>query len=274
MTDADQQILWRQGDVLGSELIETLGLKHPEFPDDTVAIVVSHDCDLVNVEKETEVELIIGRTIASLGDASHAKVARRLHIEFSTQGGKIAVELAAPLKRSVSKTRLSGKSPNLDFRLDVRNRETLQRWLAARYRRTAFPDEFNKRLKKLRDRVKKVLGPVGQHVRAVLIDLDDGATVEREGPDDLYELHVTLLYDSAHDEPGAYSATEKAAKKIEDIFEENFFSIDNGRWQYIRLAGCVATSDNAMSIADSEKLRRWDLDDMSLRRDPQETMLG
>lgn len=274
MTDTDREIPWRQGHVLGSALAAALDLRHPESPGDTVVVVVSHDCDLVNEEKEPNAEVVIGRTIAALGAASYAKVARRLHIEFSKQSGNVAVELEAPLKRTVSKACLVGQSPNLDFRLDAKNRETLQRWLAARYRRTALPDEFNRRLKaKLIEKVKKALDPAGPYVRAVFLDFDDGATVERKGPSDLYVLQVTLLYDSAKNEPEAYAAAEKAAEKIEDIFEGEFRSSETGQWRDIHFTGCDVISDNAITVAQSELLRRWDLDDRSLRREPPETML-
>ena len=53
---------WRQGHVLPLEAIQTLRLAHPDAPDSTCAVVISHDCDLANddLQIESSVEIIIG----------------------------------------------------------------------------------------------------------------------------------------------------------------------------------------------------------------------
>ena len=54
---------WRQGHVLTAEATQALGLSHPETPDSTCVVVISHDCDLANhdLQVEPHVEIIIGR---------------------------------------------------------------------------------------------------------------------------------------------------------------------------------------------------------------------
>ena len=64
----------------------------------------------------------------------------------------------------------------------------------------------------------RALENAGPHVLAVYFDLDNGEAHERSGPDDVYELRVTLLYDSERDEEVAYAAAQKAADAIENSF--------------------------------------------------------
>jgi hypothetical protein len=112
----------------------------------------------------------------------------------------------------------------------------------------------------------------GEHVLAVFFDVDAGREVDRNGPEDVYDLRVTLLYDSTEDEPKAYEAARKAATAIEEAFEQALFR--DGKWRDIRLLSCDAASDNAMTVAESRHLKRWRLDHMSLQDEPRQAMLA
>ena len=151
---------------------------------------------------------------------------------------------------------------------------TLQLWLAARYHRAAFADEFENRLKakpaKLDRKIAKAFDDAAQHVLAVFFNVDDGEEVKRDGPDDVYQLRVTVLYDSALDEPKAYEAAQRAADAIESEFEKALLA--NGQWHDIQLLSCDAVSDAAMTVAESRMLKRWRLDHMSLEEEPLQPM--
>jgi hypothetical protein len=69
----------------------------------------------------------------------------------------------------VPKLDLCGHAPSATLRIDSAGRNTLQHWLAARYRRSAFPDEFDRHLvgTGVADRLKKILAPLGNHIVAV-----------------------------------------------------------------------------------------------------------
>lgn len=139
---------WRQGLVLQHQAASALGLTSAEDPDSTVVVVISHDCDIANpAEREPVVEVIVGKRIASLGADSNAKTARRLHVEFQTDEGVVPVELVAVDKVAVEKRRLLSTTPRAGWALTPEGLVTLQLWLAARYRRAAFADEFERRLK-------------------------------------------------------------------------------------------------------------------------------
>jgi hypothetical protein len=161
---------WRQGHVLSNEAVEALRLSASEASE-CLALVISHDCDLAaSPEPEPLVEIIVGRRIAAEdGNHTYAKNARRLHVTFQ-QGEKTVVgELLATSKATVSKSELAAFEPRSDLSLTAQAKSILQRWLAARYRRSAFADEFVKRLDDagLGDRLARIVKPSGSHIRGI-----------------------------------------------------------------------------------------------------------
>ena len=267
---------WRQGHLLRPEAAASLGLSFPGSSDETLVVVVSHDCDLAAApDREPQVELIVGRRIDAPGADTHAKTARRLHIVFEGEQGEMAVELLATHKTARPKQAVFAAGPRTDWVLSPESLVTLQHWLAARYRRAAFADEFESRLKakpgQVDKKMAKALAKAGTHVLAVLFDVDEGAEVARTRPEDTYQLRIELLYDSMKDEPAAFAASHQAAAEIENAFEAAFF--DGIRWSQIQLLSCEAVSDSVMTVAQSRLLKRWRLDHVSLADDPQQPML-
>lgn len=267
---------WRQGHVLADEAVAAFGLVSSAGPDNTIVVIVSHDCDVTaDSAREPVVEVVLGRRIDRLGADANAKTARRLHIPFSQGGNDIPVELEMTTKTGLPKHAVLASKPKADLTLSAKARVTLQHWLAARYHRAAFAEEFEARLKakpgKLGEKIVKALDAAGEHVLAVYFDVDGGEERERGGPDDVYELTITLLYYSERDEEVAYAAAQKAADAIERAFETALCT--NGKWHDIKLLSCETASDQAMSIAASRMLKQWRLDHMSLKDDPPQVML-
>ncbi len=275
MGEWSRETPWRQGDVLPDDASKALDLSHPESPERTFVVVISHDCDLTaDPDREPFVELVTGRLVDAIKADSHAKSARRLQIEFHGPQGLLAAELSAVHKAFVKKDDLAPFDPRTDVSLDAQGLSILQHWLAARYRRAAFPDEFERRLKeaKMPRRIEKALDTAGKHVVAVLFDIDGGEDSQRNGPDDLYRLGIYLLYDTSQNESDAEAATRSAADVIEKTFESAFQSQDNA-WKNIQLEYCDVISDQAMSYADSRMLKQWRLEYISLEDDPQQPVL-
>jgi hypothetical protein len=149
---------------------------------------------------------------------------------------------------------------------------TLQSWLAARYRRAAFPDEFERRLSDggAKNRLAKILASSGAYIRALFFDVDAGEDIVRAGPEDAYALDVVILY--AGEDADAFKAATKASEQIEALFKKSFFTPQNG-WRDIELQGCIVISDGAMTVDQASQLRQWRLEYMSLREDPPEPTL-
>lgn len=280
MTGLDRQFSWRQGDVLTDEAANALGFVAQDGCDGTFAVIISHDCDLsAVVDKEPTAEVIVGRRIDKLGADSYGKTARRLHIEYQTEAGPIALELMATAKQPLDKRVLFMSGPRQDMWLDGQGIGILQRWLAARYHRAAFPEAFENRLRAARipgkrsflKRIEAILDDGGEHVRALLFDLDEGKTLERADGDP-YQLGIIILYDSLRDEPAAASLAIKAAGELEDLFEAAFHAQEAG-WQAIQLRYCDPISDSAITVAQREMLKLWRLEHMSLQDDPPQPMM-
>lgn len=281
MADSGRQFSWRQGDLLTGEAAVALGYCAQDAADATFVVVISHDCDLTaEIEKEPIAELIVGWRIDKLGGDSHGKTARRLHIEYQAKDGPIFLELMATAKQPIEKQKLFKFSPRNDIELDGQGIGILQRWLAARYHRAAFPEAFEDRLRSavipgkrtFLKKIELILANGGEHIRGLLFDLDEGRDIEREAPDDLYQLGINILYDSTKDEPTAAAAAEKAAEELEELFSTAFYSGQFG-WQNVRLLYCDSMSDNAITVAEREVFKQWRLEHMSLQDDPPQPMI-
>jgi hypothetical protein len=269
---------WRQGHVLPGDAVRKLGLIPADAcAESVVAVIVSHDCDLAQPpDAEPDVEVIVGHRVETLdGNCTHAKNARRLHLTYGGAGRTWGVELRSSAKKPVLKERLAEHLPAASFSPTPGERAILQNWLAARYRRAAFPDEFDRRLSAtgLRDRLAKILKPFGTHIAAVFFDVDGGEIHERSGPDDPYTIAVYLLYSTETDPETAEEAARQAAFAIRKAFQDRCIFKPRMQWQDFELAECLPIADTAMTIFEANRLKRWNADHISLRTDPQQAML-
>ena len=260
---------WRQGHVLTPEAAAALGIRRPDN-EPPVAVVVSHDCDLAqDVAQEPDVEVIVGRYVSHVdGNFSFGKNPRTLHLDVAVGSDAHSVELTSGAKRQVAKDDLGRFTPLNQAGMSAPGRTTLQRWLASRYRRCAFADEFETRLTnlKVRDGIGKVLKKNGHHISAVYFDVDQGKEVIRSGPHDTYALSIYILYDTGFDTIASEKAAGEAAAAIAKLFRTTCFT--SGTWTDIELLECEAISDQAMTVRLADSLARWSVDHMSLRTDP------
>lgn len=280
MADWDRNTPWRQGHLLKPETIKVLGIQHPEAPDATAVVVISHDCDLAQTcTNEPNVEILVGRFIKkSDGNYTHSKNLRKLHLPYVCSEQQVVVELLATSKCWVPKeggAGLVGHQPEPKLQLGSNERAILQSWLAARYRRAAFPDEFDRRLNDetaLRDRLAKILKLHGHYIPAIFFDVDEGEEVKRTGPDDSYILSIYLLYSTQTDPDLAEKDALKAKDAIVTAFKEECHD-KNGKWRWIELRECDVFADIVMTYAQSTLLKKWQADYLSLRGDPPQEML-
>lgn len=277
MAEWNRDTPWRQGHLLCDEAVEALGLRHSAGSESTLVIVASHDCDLAQApEGEPTVEVVIGCLVtASDGNCTHAKSARKLHVEFD---GRDAFwgEFEATSKAVIDKRRLNQFVPRADASLAPENRTIFQMWLASRYRRSAFPDEFERRLikeSKLHEKIAKAVKPHGKLITGVFFDVDGGSEVARVGPDDTYTLDITILHAAEPDFEEAAMAAQVAAEAIEKAFKEKLFN-PSGAWQHIELRYCEPLSESVMTYQLFKQLKRWRLEYMSLAAAPQQPVLS
>ncbi len=276
MAEWGRETRWRQGQVLAVETARELDLVDSEARDAVAVVVISHDCDLAQSPgNEPDVEVIVGRVIDEAnGNFTHAKNVRKLHLSFERNAGPVVVELLATAKAFISKEALLNHTPQTDLRLAPNALSILQRWLAARYRRAAFPDEFDRRLEDtgMKDQLTKILKPSGMHIPAIFFDVDQGEEVTRDGPDDPYTLDIYLLHVTTPDPAVAEAAANAARDQIEKAFKAKLY-IDNTGWQHIELGNCTVISDESMTYAQSRILKEWRLEYISLRAEPPQTIM-
>lgn len=275
MAEWNRNTPWRQGHLLSQDAITTLGLRHAARSEQTVVIVASHDCDLAQApEGEPKIEIVIGCLVTDKdGNCTHAKNARKLHVEF-VGGDTFWAEFEATAKSSIEKLKLNAFHPRSDAHLTSENHAIFQMWLASRYRRSAFPDEFERRLTqetKLADKIAKAVRPHGELITGVFFDVDEGAEVVRSGPDDTYTLDISILYDP--DADAAEHAASQAVDAIQTAFKAKLL-MSNQRWQYIELRFCEAISESVLSYQEFKQLKRWRLEHISLAADPQQSVLA
>lgn len=277
MAEWNRDTPWRQGHLLNTDAIAALGLRHNTSPEATVAVVASHDCDLAqDPEFEPLVEVLIGCPVAEKdGNCTHAKNARRLHVEF-TGASAFWGEFEATAKVSVGKWALNEFRPRADAILPPESRATFQMWLASRYRRSAFPDEFERRLTretKLAEKIAKAVKPHGELITGVFFDVDEGIEVIRDGPDDTYTLDITILHAADPNFEVAEKAADTAAKAIEQAFKEKLLAPAR-KWQLIELRSCEPVSESVLTYQQFKQLKRWRLDHVSLAANPQQPVLA
>jgi hypothetical protein len=269
---------WRQGHLLGNDAIEALGLRHTEVPDHTLVIVASHDCDLAQApEGEPVVEVVVGRLVTDKdGNCTHAKNARKLHVEFAGDAVFWA-EFEATAKLAIEKSALNDFGPRPEALLSPGNHAIFQMWLASRYRRSAFPDEFERRLTskefKLHEKIAKAIKPHGELIAGVFFDVDDGAEVTRDGSNDTYSLDIIILHAADPDFEAAEKATDTAAKEIEKVFRGKLFD-PTQKWRHIELRSCDPVSESVLTYQQFKQLKRWRLEHISLAAEPQQPLLA
>ena len=259
---------WRQGHILPEEAVSALGLGRGA---ETLVMVVSHDCDLANANLDLEpyVEVIAGkRPPSSDPNLANLKSPRTLHLAITCEGRTECIELTATDKQLVQKSALAAWRPDTRYRLDADNFFTLRRWLAARYDRAAFPDEFERRLRHETDLAERIntiakKDSVNRVVSGIYFEVGPREELDPEVP---YELTVVLVYTPGMDPLQNGDIAEDAGKAIAAGFRKRCLTEEaSGTWKHIRLMEVIAYSEEGISVARMKRLQRWHLDHMSMR---------
>lgn len=268
---------WRQGSILDQQTLRELLLSASvwDHPAD-LGVVVSHDCDIAaNPAIEPDVEVISGTLLSKEdGSLTHAKEARKLHLGLSAVDGAhpLVAQLKATEKFKIRKEQLAPYCPSTKLFLEPKELEILRRWLAARYRRHAFPDAFEMRFDKIEDKFREILKKSSGHLRAVLFDLDEHAGGDPKPIDAPYALDIYLVYTSAENSHESLKSAQETKTKIERAFQGKYRH--SGTWKEIELRSCEVISDNALTYAQYLQLVEWRSEGLSLRSDPPGPMTG
>jgi hypothetical protein len=225
--------------------------------DSEIGIVLSHDCDLARgPDKEPWVEIIIVQPITSpaQGNQTSMKNPRVLDFHGRLDGAAITGRVLAADRIVVPKARLAGHSPAAF--LDTDPAGLLASWIARRYIREAFPNEFDKRWKSAKGAIRDHLRSTGTYLDAIYLRLD-----ERElAPDEEYiVLARGSMLSEDYAEPTKRTLAQQALDGAMALLAQ-CDGIDVDEW--------VLLSEADMSLDDVRLLKRWDsLDDISFSED-------
>jgi hypothetical protein len=257
---------WRQGHLVGDTDAKSLKLRHPDFPKKTVVLVISHDCDVAqDTDKEPTIEVIVGYVVDQPDKSmSNAKNARLLELDF-VGDNPFRARFSFQNRLSIPKSRFQGLLPSVSSSLEKPDIQTLQRWLAFRYRRPAFPDAFDARIKdeKIADNLAKLSKVNGDSIIMLLFDLE----AEKDG---VFPLGILAVYKSKPDPGIALDHAKKLCEKINNLFETKLYDEAADVWRLIELRYCDPISDEDLTYAQYDGLPRWNLDYVSLAADPQQ----
>jgi hypothetical protein len=266
---AVKRCTWRQGSFISHEVAESLDLVSGRNQNE-VALVVTHDCDCVQgTQVEPFLEVMIGTSIDKLeANLSNAKSTRILHLECMKDGQPSILEIRASPKKVVPKSDLLPFDPDPSRILTTPSKKVLAMWLRARYQRTSFPDELNRRLKPIFSKLEDIgkSNPRAIHGFYLAHDPD-----EELNEDELYVISLFIVYDSELTD--AKKIAEDAANKLLRRFEEKYKTRVTQEfgvlWEYIELEVCEAIADTEFSFADMLSFQQFRLDYVSLREAPQ-----
>lgn len=262
---------WRQGHVLPPEAIQALGLSHPNVPDSTCVVVISHDCDLANDDLQSEpgVEIIVGCYLTK-GDGNYfwAKAPRTLHLEALHGGVPVVVELIATAKHFIPKQALAAFIPDTTHSFSGKSLSALRSWLAVRYNRAAFPDSFVHRLSqfKVDKGLAKLIEPIGQLLSAVYFDVDGGKEIDHSDGSP-YDLKIVLAYPPGDNPDQTADKVEKLEVLIDALFSEKHFDTTTEKWNGIDLKSCMSISEDDLPVSKARLLTQWRLEYMTLKAD-------
>ena len=257
---------WRQGSVVPNKIASDLQLV--SNPGEQFAMIITHDCDCVcDANEEPNYEVVTGRIIGKAdGNLTHAKSTRKLHLKLSTSGRTL--ELSALRKAVVPKKALMAAEPEMGWEMTLAEKRILVSWLAARYKRAAFPDELVRRLRPVQGVFKEANRTNGNLIRGIFLDFDPRSELAQTSREP-YSLVVSIVYESESQE--AEDAAKRVVEKLQRAFEQKFKVVDTQlglQWHEIELQICAAVSDVEFTYLDSLSTFVYRLDEVSLRCDP------
>jgi len=237
---------WRQGSVC-SDLARSVICKIP----DALAILLSHNCDIVQkrLDKEPNVEILIAVPIdQSDGNCIKGKNSRCYHFSLND----LFYEIKATERISVPRHFLVKNEPH-SSQLSMEEVNAIVHWFAQRYERPAFPDNFNKRLSDATKKViKNALEESGNLVSGIYISCP-----QNELPDNKPYQILFYVVMSVED----YGDIEKLGK-CEDISEAILESMNTkSHGIVVENSDNMCISEKEISLHDLRFLKRFTLFD-------------
>lgn len=243
---------WRQGIILSAKAFDS-SLPGDVITDQSSLVVVTQSCDLIHqsLVNEPHAVFLVIEPLESLDNGfRYGKHPRQIHLISDT--GKA---FSARAWNQVSIPREVLRDIPIEGADSISSDElrVLTDWLAKRYTRIAFPDNFNDLLHSKRNTFQKLIKKHHDLFLEILLYLEP---FDELPLDTKYRLICRLLMDDElHSDTTIFRAAEKFAEDLKKLFEE--CGID--------VVEIAPISDEDLSYADLKQLARWDYDYLSNR---------
>jgi hypothetical protein len=257
---------WRQGSVLPAALSTVVRWCDSDVapPAGARVVVVSHDCDIVSRDAHDPhvLDVIAGATAISPDQNNRfAKNPRRLVVTATAADGESElIQLEKRWKGSIRREDLA-KHPATGLSLSGDALDHLVLWLIRAVARSAFPDEFNARLKasKAFGKIRKTANKIDGQPLAIFVDL--GAQMTRELPvGEAYEIDFAVVLDGEM-LPGDQTWDDFEQQVYEPLLHEL------QRVEGVKLKSDQLITDAMITWRERRQFHALDLDDLSVRDD-------
>jgi hypothetical protein len=214
---------WRQGCFVNENLIQSAvpigGTKSERRESGWRYIVVTQSCDLLSkkIDDEPWCEVLCLRSIPTADPSlQNGRNPRLMHLVVQESGIDHNFEVAAKDRLFIPRELLANHPPETTIEIDALNLELLTEWLAKRYTRPAFPDQFNVRLKPKREKFKNLLRKSHHLFRGFYLRL---SSFEELPDNEAYRLKLLLVAfgERLHDQEQLVS---QKAKELEYILRQ------------------------------------------------------
>lgn len=226
-------------------------------------VLLSHDCDILNSsqQKEPVVELIHAKEITKcINEFTSGKNPRQLHIDIIQ--GKHHLEFLPHNRLFITRKYLEIHPAN-KIEITEKQLKILTLWISKRYRRSAFPDVFNKRCKPIVNNIKQIFNGAIKDTYGLFIYLSTEKELE---PNETYKIIIRLLV------PKDIYDNQEELLKIQDDFEKILilFNSIHGIKVLVNsqnIGGSQVQSDDDLTVYSWRKFKQWDFDYISFLND-------
>ncbi|HMJ10177.1 MAG TPA: hypothetical protein VK524_02170 [Polyangiaceae bacterium] len=241
---------WRQGSVLQSDLADRVAT--PEFPDWSEqhrAVVLSHDCDVVNASYDLEptVELIRAMVVSDADNLlRHGRNPRRLQTEDSS--GSL-LDFSIHDRWTVRRSELESSAPSAELSIQEDSLHVLVEWVAKRYTRAAFPDAFNDRTRSANKKLQQELKKNGELITGLFLAI---SPKEECSPDQNYQVALRVT--------AAKETLALRTREINLVRTTNLIADALRSCKGIDVVEAELVSETLFTLADLRYFQRWDWD--------------
>lgn len=251
---------WLQGSIVKQEdVVQLLSLTGDQglvaAAANIALIVASGSCDVANCS-DPIIEFSIARYIDCIdGNYSSNKNPRKLNCSLeSSMSTPFCVALDAWEKISILKDQITpGISPDAGIKLSQNELFYYVEWLAGRYKRPAFPTEFDKRIDREWNKGKrrKAASKISEKVLGIYAKIYPDAEI-KEDEKYIVDLLVLVVQDISSDE---LKDVNEHIGKYKEVLEAANMNVGDPK----------VLSESQVSIATFKQYKRFNLDELSYK---------